>query len=184
MTWSICTKFHFSYEAQHRFRKARYVGAAVVAHVVIQQPIANRRCYLQLNKTSNCTLKATGGSKHRSLCSLVCKWTFRGQSDEKGLKGWDDTYFRQIGLEELAFEKYERIGTTVLNPGEFIGNLDETAAEELGLPKTGIKVACGLIDAHAGTRSYEMQKVSKNLVELVSILRFQGPFSSILFAFC
>ena len=64
------------------------------------------------------TFKATR-SKKRSLCSLVCKWTYRGQSDEKGAIGWDESYFQQIGLGDLCNEgqgqgKFEKIGTQVL----------------------------------------------------------------------
>ena len=99
-------------------------------------------------------------SKKRSLCSLVCKWTYRGQSDENGKKGWDQSYFEQIGLEDLCNtindkEKYEKIGSEVINPGEIIGELNEKSAKELGLQifndgQDKVKVACGLIDAHAG----------------------------------
>ena len=55
------------------------------------------------------TWKATGGSKVRSLCSTVCKWTFEGL-----LKTWNETYFRQIGLGDLADENFERIGSDIL----------------------------------------------------------------------
>ena len=50
------------------------------------------------------TFKATG-MKVRSLCTLVCKWTYRGLADEYGPQGWDKSYFEQIGLEDLVFEK-------------------------------------------------------------------------------
>ena len=92
--------------------------------------------------------KATGGVKTRSLCSLVCKWTYRGQSDEKGQRGWDRSYFSQIGLDENA-NFYEKIGQVVANPGEKISSLGNQAAMELGL-SSDVIVACGLIDAHSG----------------------------------
>ena len=81
---------------------------------------------------------ATTGSKQRSLCSLVCKWTYRGQNDEKGTKGWDQSYFQQIGLDDLCNktqgrEKFDKIGIDVITPGEIVGDLDEKAARELGL---------------------------------------------------
>ena len=55
------------------------------------------------------TWKATGGSEVRSLCTTVCKWTYEGL-----LKSWNDSYFRQIGLQDLADEKFERIGSTIM----------------------------------------------------------------------
>ena len=50
--------------------------------------------------------------------SLVCKWNYRGQSDEKGAIGWDESYFQQIGLGDLCNEgqgqgKFEKIGSQV-----------------------------------------------------------------------
>lgn len=91
----------------------------------------------------------------RSLCSVVCKWTFQEHNKPHNnvvdaLYGWDDTYFRQIGLEDLADEGYVRIGRRVARPGERIaGGLTEKAAAELGLrPHT--PVAVSMIDAHAG----------------------------------
>ena len=77
---------------------------------------------------------------------MVCKWTYRGQADDHGPEGWDKSYLDQIGLGGLAFEK---IGTQVAFPGQKIGSLTAEAAKELGLD-SGIAVACGLIDAHAG----------------------------------
>ncbi len=88
--------------------------------------------------------RATGVDT-RSLCSTVCKWTYGGQGG-----GWDDGYFRQIGLGDLVDEGYERIGTQVRPMGEAVGaGLDERAAEELGLQQ-GTPVGVSIIDAHAG----------------------------------
>ncbi|NXK50965.1 FGGY protein, partial [Chauna torquata] len=87
--------------------------------------------------------KATGVTA-RSLCTLVCKWTYT--SDE----GWDDSFWKIIGLEDLVKDKYEKIGNHVLSPGESVGKgLTPEAAKDLGLPE-GIAVAASLIDAHAG----------------------------------
>ena len=44
------------------------------------------------------TFKATG-SQVRSLCSLVCKWTYRGLADENGPEGFDKSFFQSIGLQ-------------------------------------------------------------------------------------
>ncbi|XP_034271086.1 FGGY carbohydrate kinase domain-containing protein isoform X1 [Pantherophis guttatus] len=87
--------------------------------------------------------KATGATA-RSLCTLVCKWTYSSET------GWDDNFWKSIGLEDLMANKYSKIGNEVLPPGTPVGNgLTAEAAEDLGLSK-GIAVAASLIDAHAG----------------------------------
>jgi FGGY-family pentulose kinase len=93
------------------------------------------------------TYRATG-DETRSLCSTVCKWTYLGHRGEG--KGWDATYFKQIGLGDLAADKFKRLGTKVRPMGEPIGQgLSEKAAKELGL-NTGTAVGVSIIDAHAG----------------------------------
>ena len=90
------------------------------------------------------TWRATG-AESRSLCSLVCKWTYLGHEGR-----WDDSYFRAIGLGDLADEGYARIGREVLPLGDRVGRgLDARAAAELGLPE-GTPVGTSAIDAHAG----------------------------------
>ncbi|KAM6077477.1 FGGY carbohydrate kinase domain-containing protein isoform 3-T16 [Theristicus caerulescens] len=87
--------------------------------------------------------KATGVTA-RSLCTVVCKWTYSSDG------GWDDSFWKTIGLEDLVKDKYEKIGNHVLSPGEPVGKgLTPEAAKDLGLPE-GIAVAASLIDAHAG----------------------------------
>ncbi|XP_077005597.1 FGGY carbohydrate kinase domain-containing protein isoform X2 [Tamandua tetradactyla] len=87
--------------------------------------------------------KATGVTA-RSLCSLVCKWTYLAD------KGWDDSFWKMIGLEDFVSDNYSKIGNQVLPPGISLGNgLTPEAAKDLGLP-AGIAVAASLIDAHAG----------------------------------
>jgi FGGY-family pentulose kinase len=80
----------------------------------------------------------------RSLCTTTCKWTY---VEQRG--GWDPTYFRAVGLGDLADEGFRRIGTTVRPLGERLGGLSEPAAMELGL-RPGTPVAVSIIDAHAG----------------------------------
>lgn len=90
------------------------------------------------------TWRATG-SVRRSLCSLVCKWTYLGHEDR-----WDDTYLRAIGLEDLAENAHARIGSDVGPVGSPVGaGLSVEAAADLGLTP-GIAVGTSLIDAHAG----------------------------------
>lgn len=84
-------------------------------------------------------------SRSRSCCTTTCKWTF--------CEKWSDSFFEQIGLEDLVAEGYERIGGHVVhNVGEAIGCLSETALRDFGLEDAHqpIQVASGLIDAYAG----------------------------------
>ena len=102
------------------------------------------------------TYRATG-SHSRSLCCVVCKWTYVGHppSLEKGMDdrvthGWNDSFWQQMGLEDIVHEEYIRIGTVMLTPGEPVGQgLTSEAAVELGL-NVGTPVSAALIDAHAG----------------------------------
>ncbi|WP_108503510.1 FGGY-family carbohydrate kinase [Paracoccus indicus] len=90
------------------------------------------------------TWKATG-STARSVCTVTCKWTYLAHEGR-----WDADYFRAIGLGDLADEGFARIGTEVVEAGTALGTgLSPDAAQAMGLP-TGIAVAAGLIDAHAG----------------------------------
>ena len=90
------------------------------------------------------TWRATGATT-RSSCTLTCKWTYLAHENR-----WDDDYFRQVGLEELAGDGHARIGTEIAAPSMPIGRgLAARAAQELGLCE-GTPVAASLIDAHAG----------------------------------
>lgn len=64
--------------------------------------------------------------------------------------GWNDSFWRGIGLGDLVDEGYSRIGTRIQEPGLPVGcGLKAGAAKELGLPE-GTPVATSIIDAHAG----------------------------------
>lgn len=90
------------------------------------------------------TYRATG-SLSRSLCTVVCKWTYLGHE-----KRWDEDYFRTIGLGVMADEGFRRIGTDIVDIATPLGQgLTEQAAKELGL-FPGTAVGASLIDAHAG----------------------------------
>lgn len=85
------------------------------------------------------------GDLARSVCTVTCKWTYLAHEQR-----WDDDYFRQIGLQEIADEQFMRIGQRVIEPGSRCGNgLTAEAAAQLGL-LPGTPVAAGMIDAHAG----------------------------------
>ncbi|GGF74094.1 D-ribulokinase [Paracoccus acridae] len=85
------------------------------------------------------------GDPARSSCTVTCKWTYLAHEDR-----WDPSYFRAIGLDDLADDGFARIGQQVVAPGTPLGQgLTADAAADLGL-RAGIPVAAGLIDAHAG----------------------------------
>lgn len=87
--------------------------------------------------------KATG-SVTRSLCTLVCKWTYCPPD------GWDSSFWTSIGLEDLLENNFSKIGNVTCSPGSpLAGGLTPEAAADLGLnPATA--VGASLIDAHAG----------------------------------
>ena len=88
---------------------------------------------------------AATGALTRSACTVTCKWTYLAHEAR-----WDNSYFHQIGLPELADESYARIGKEIATPGSALGEgLTKEAAAALGLP-VGTPVGAGLIDAHAG----------------------------------
>lgn len=90
------------------------------------------------------TWRATG-SLARSICTVTCKWTYLAHEGS-----WDESYFQQIGLGDLAEQGFARIGTEIVPGGSALGRgLTEEAAGDLGL-KAGTPVGAGLIDAHAG----------------------------------
>ncbi|KAK7058756.1 hypothetical protein SK128_024871, partial [Halocaridina rubra] len=91
------------------------------------------------------TMRATG-KLSRSLCSVVCKWTY---ICDGASQGWDYDYFSSIGLEDLSKDCWNKIGTEILPPGSSCGNMTNEAASALGL-STKTVVATSLIDAHAG----------------------------------
>ncbi|KAM4605033.1 FGGY carbohydrate kinase domain-containing protein [Polymixia lowei] len=87
--------------------------------------------------------KATG-SLTRSLCTLVCKWTYCPP------EGWDASFWTTIGLEDLLENNHSKIGSQTCSPGTPVGEgLTQEAAEDLGLDP-GTAVGTSLIDAHAG----------------------------------
>ncbi|KAK7944778.1 hypothetical protein WMY93_000506 [Mugilogobius chulae] len=87
--------------------------------------------------------KATG-SLTRSLCTLVCKWTYSPP------EGWDDNFWTTIELSDLLENNYSKIGNETRPPGSPLGQgLTAEAAADLGLDP-GTAVGASLIDAHAG----------------------------------
>ncbi|KQT64028.1 MULTISPECIES: FGGY-family carbohydrate kinase [unclassified Aureimonas] len=90
------------------------------------------------------TFRATGAAE-RSVCTVTCKWTYLAHE-----RRWDRDYFETIGLGELAFDGFARIGSRIVDIATPLGNgLTAAAADDLGL-RPGLPVGASLIDAHAG----------------------------------
>jgi FGGY-family pentulose kinase len=90
------------------------------------------------------TYRSTGVDA-RSLCTVVCKWTYLGHEGKRG--AWDKKYFKKIGLSDLFDDG--KVVDDVRPMGTNLGALTEKSANELGLT-TGCAVGVGIIDAHAG----------------------------------
>lgn len=97
---------------------------------------------------------ATGNEK-RSYCSVVCKQGFVPVGVDGSVKGWQEDFLKEIGLEDLCEDNFKRLGGVdgvngeYLSAGELAGTLCQKAAQELDLP-AGIAVGSGVIDAYAG----------------------------------
>ncbi len=135
-----------------RHEVLRYVGGRVSLEMQTPKllwlrerlPRSWQRAALFFDLPDFLTWRATG-SASRSLCSTVCKWTYLGHEHR-----WDESYFREIGLGDLADEGFARIGREVLAIGTPQGGgLDAAAAAAFGL-EPGIPVGASAIDAHAG----------------------------------
>jgi FGGY-family pentulose kinase len=93
------------------------------------------------------TYRATGDDT-RSHCTTVCKWTYLGHENQ-GRGAWSESYFRQIGLDDLLENQAAKIGRQVMPLGRRLGTVSARAALELGL-EAGTPVGVSIIDAHAG----------------------------------
>uniref|UniRef100_A0A8C9B9B5 FGGY carbohydrate kinase domain-containing protein n=1 Tax=Phocoena sinus TaxID=42100 RepID=A0A8C9B9B5_PHOSS len=148
---------HRAVNQVHRINETKHSVLQYVGGVMSVEMQAPKLLWLKENLRETCwdkaghffdlpdflSWKATGVTA-RSLCSLVCKWTYSAE------KGWDDSFWKMVGLEDLVADNYSKIGNQVLPPGTCLGNgLTPEAAKDLGLP-AGIAVAASLIDAHAG----------------------------------
>jgi len=93
------------------------------------------------------------GSDVRSLCTVVCKWTYQGHLKAKNpdsVGSWDPSFWKKIGLQELSENHFEKIGNCIRPMGEAIGKgLTQSSAKDMGL-LPGTPVGVGIIDAHAG----------------------------------
>jgi len=100
----------------------------------------------------------------RSVCSLTCKCSYVPTS------GWQEDFFRQIGLQELHEREYAQIGakTTrdILVAGMPVGKgLSKSAAEELGLVE-GTAVGSALIDAQVQSMPMRLMLILDKLCRM------------------
>ncbi|KAI1210345.1 Nup93/Nic96-domain-containing protein [Annulohypoxylon truncatum] len=95
------------------------------------------------------------GNENRSFCSTVCKQGYVPVGVDGSEKGWQEDFFNEIGLGDLAKDNFRRMGGVngvngkYFSAGELVGHLSENASKQLGLP-AGIAVGSGVIDAYAG----------------------------------
>ncbi|KAL2890933.1 fggy-family pentulose kinase [Ceratocystis lukuohia] len=95
------------------------------------------------------------GLETRSFCSAVCKQGYVPVGVDGSVKGWQDDFYKTIGLEELTHDDYLRVGGVhgkngiFMSAGELVGRLCEKAAKSLGL-LPGVAIGSGVIDAYAG----------------------------------
>jgi len=85
------------------------------------------------------------GNDCRSLCTMVCKWTYLGHEGQRGTYRYD--FFEQIGIADLL--DGGKVPQIAYAMGTSAGGLTKAAALDLGLPE-GTPVGVGMIDAHAG----------------------------------
>jgi FGGY-family pentulose kinase len=90
------------------------------------------------------TWRSTGVDA-RSLCTVVCKWTYLGHEGKRGK--WDKSFFKKAGIPDLFDDA--KVVSDVRPMGSQLGELTEAAARDLGLT-TSCQVGVGIIDAHAG----------------------------------
>jgi D-ribulokinase len=135
-----------------RHRVLGYVGGAISPEMETPKllwlkenlPGTYHATWQFLDLTDFLTWRSTG-SLARSVCTVTCKWTYLAHE-----RSWDASYFKAVGLDDLADQGFARIGTEIVPAGQALGaGLTAEAASEMGL-LPGTPVAAGLIDAHAG----------------------------------
>jgi FGGY-family pentulose kinase len=134
----------------------RYVGGVISPEMQTPKllwlkehlPASWRRAARLLDLPDFLTYRATGVDV-RSLCTTTCKWTYLAHEEAQRGSGWDDGFFRSVGLADLVDDDYARIGRRVRPMGERIAGLHPRSASELGLAP-GTPVGVSIIDAHAG----------------------------------
>ncbi|XP_040613082.1 FGGY carbohydrate kinase domain-containing protein isoform X4 [Mesocricetus auratus] len=142
---------HRAVSQVHRINKTKHGVLQYVGGVMSVEMQAPKLLWLKENLRETCwdkaghffdlpdflSWKATGVTA-RSLCSLVCKWTYSAE------KGWDDSFWKMIGLEDLIGDNYSKIGVIGADVRGY-GLICE------GQPVTSrLAVICGTSSCHMG----------------------------------
>nr|XP_044626861.1 FGGY carbohydrate kinase domain-containing protein isoform X1 [Equus asinus] len=107
---------HRAVSQVHRINETQHSVLQYVGGVMSVEMQAPKLLWLKENLRETCwdkaghffdlpdflSWKATGVTA-RSLCSLVCKWTYSAE------KGWDDSFWKTIGLEDFVADNYSKI---------------------------------------------------------------------------
>ncbi|XP_034874324.1 FGGY carbohydrate kinase domain-containing protein isoform X5 [Mirounga leonina] len=107
---------HRAVSQVHRINETKHSVLQCVGGVMSVEMQAPKLLWLKENLRETCwdkaghffdlpdflSWKATGVSA-RSLCSVVCKWTYSAE------KGWDDSFWKMIGLEDFVADNYSKI---------------------------------------------------------------------------
>ncbi|XP_073752758.1 FGGY carbohydrate kinase domain-containing protein isoform X4 [Callorhinus ursinus] len=142
---------HRAVSQVHRINETKHSVLQCVGGVMSVEMQAPKLLWLKENMRETCwdkaghffdlpdflSWKATGVSA-RSLCSLVCKWTYSAE------KGWDDSFWKMIGLEDFVADNYSKIGVIGADVRGY-----GLACE--GQPVTSrLAVICGTSSCHMG----------------------------------
>ncbi|XP_032283635.1 FGGY carbohydrate kinase domain-containing protein isoform X4 [Halichoerus grypus] len=142
---------HRAVSQVHRINETKHSVLRYVGGVMSVEMQAPKLLWLKENLRETCwdkaghffdlpdflSWKATGVSA-RSLCSLVCKWTYSAE------KGWDDSFWKMIGLEDFVADNYSKIGVIGADVRGY-----GLACE--GQPMTSrLAVICGTSSCHMG----------------------------------
>uniref|UniRef100_A0A8D0W9K1 FGGY carbohydrate kinase domain-containing protein n=1 Tax=Sus scrofa TaxID=9823 RepID=A0A8D0W9K1_PIG len=159
---------HRAISQVHRINETKHSVLQYVGGVMSVEMQAPKLLWLKENLRETCWDKAghffdlpdflswkATGVPARSLCSLVCKWTYSAE------KGWDDSFWKVIGLEDLIANNYNKIGVI---GADVRGH--GLACE--GQPVTSrLAVICGTSSCHMG--------ISKNPIFVPGVW---GPYFS------
>lgn len=88
-----------------------------------------------------------------SICTLTCKWNYLAHESR-----FSQTLLNAVNLNDVT----EKIPVRVASIGEAVGTLQPEVAQLFGL-NSGVVVASGMIDAHAGGLAMVAQKPQGNL---------------------
>ncbi|MCO5571433.1 hypothetical protein L7F22_025173 [Adiantum nelumboides] len=134
------------------------------------------------------TYRASGDDT-RSLCTVVCKWTYLGHAHMEQMTskdstataacGWDDVFWQEVGLEDLVEGNYAKIGQSVAFPGHPSGSgLTATAAKArtFSHAQLDLKLLCTSRSNFQKNFIYSLLKKSYSQAKLIGDNFFFGAF--------